>query len=196
MEPFVTCLLLGKQGRVLGLEDPLSGLCTSLLCTPESSSHTAGHRCFSLLSHPGCFVSGLYLEGADWDIERGCLVKSKPKVLVVDLPILKIIPIEGHRLKLQVTVLSRGTLGGTVMRWGQFRGKLWCACMWESTIHRGQVQAQSLWQRLRPTRRLWTAGAFHLPGQGPSLMSCLWTPQPPRDLTCKAKAAAYKECSG
>ncbi|XP_045152663.1 dynein axonemal heavy chain 10 [Echinops telfairi] len=51
----------------------------------------------------GCFVSGLYLEGADWDIEKGCLVKSKPKVLVVDLPILKIIPIEAHRLKLQNT---------------------------------------------------------------------------------------------
>ncbi|XP_006865538.1 PREDICTED: dynein heavy chain 10, axonemal [Chrysochloris asiatica] len=51
----------------------------------------------------GCFVSGLYLEGAGWDIERGCLVKSKPKVLVVDLPILKIIPIEAHRLKLQNT---------------------------------------------------------------------------------------------
>lgn len=47
-------------------------------------------------------MSGLYLEGADWDLERGCLVKSKPKVLVVDLPILKIIPIEAHRLKLQV----------------------------------------------------------------------------------------------
>ncbi|XP_027269695.1 dynein heavy chain 10, axonemal isoform X2 [Cricetulus griseus] len=51
----------------------------------------------------GCFVSGLYLEGADWDIEFGCLIKSKPKVLVVDLPILKIIPIEAHRLKLQNT---------------------------------------------------------------------------------------------
>ncbi|XP_059533127.1 dynein axonemal heavy chain 10 [Myotis daubentonii] len=51
----------------------------------------------------GCFVSGLYLEGADWDLEKGCLVKSKPKVLVVDLPILKIIPIEAHRLKLQNT---------------------------------------------------------------------------------------------
>lgn len=55
---------------------------------------------------PGCFVSGLYLEGADWDIEAGCLVKSKPKVLVVDLPILKIIPIEAHRLKLQVRPAS------------------------------------------------------------------------------------------
>ncbi|XP_014373608.2 dynein heavy chain 10, axonemal, partial [Alligator sinensis] len=51
----------------------------------------------------GCFVSGLYLEGADWDIENSCLIKSKPKVLVVDLPILKIIPIEAHRLKLQNT---------------------------------------------------------------------------------------------
>ncbi|XP_051831868.1 dynein axonemal heavy chain 10 [Antechinus flavipes] len=51
----------------------------------------------------GCFVSGLYLEGADWDIEKGCLIKSQPKVLVVDLPILKIIPIEAHRLKLQNT---------------------------------------------------------------------------------------------
>ncbi|XP_028567040.2 dynein axonemal heavy chain 10 isoform X2 [Podarcis muralis] len=51
----------------------------------------------------GCFVSGLYLEGADWDLENSCLIKSKPKVLVVDLPILKIIPIEAHRLKLQNT---------------------------------------------------------------------------------------------
>ncbi|XP_055003053.1 dynein axonemal heavy chain 10 [Sorex araneus] len=51
----------------------------------------------------GCFVSGLYLEGAGWDLERGCLVRSRPKVLVVDLPILKVIPIESHRLKLQNT---------------------------------------------------------------------------------------------
>ncbi|KAB1255183.1 Dynein heavy chain 10; axonemal [Camelus dromedarius] len=66
------------------------------------------YRCFRVnpalfLVPLGCFVSGLYLEGADWDIERGCLIKSKPKVLVVDLPILKIIPIEAHRLKLQNT---------------------------------------------------------------------------------------------
>ncbi|KAM4616801.1 dynein axonemal heavy chain 10 [Polymixia lowei] len=52
----------------------------------------------------GCFVSGLYLEGADWDIEQGCLVRSKPKALVVQLPILKVIPIEAHRLKLQNTL--------------------------------------------------------------------------------------------
>ncbi len=55
----------------------------------------------SLFSLLGCFVSGLYLEGADWDIEKSCLVRSKPRALVSQLPILKIIPIEAHRLKLQ-----------------------------------------------------------------------------------------------
>uniref|UniRef100_K7FM63 Dynein axonemal heavy chain 10 n=1 Tax=Pelodiscus sinensis TaxID=13735 RepID=K7FM63_PELSI len=54
-------------------------------------------------SGQGCFISGLYLEGADWDIENCCLARSKPKVLVVDLPILKIIPVEAYRLKLQNT---------------------------------------------------------------------------------------------
>ncbi|KAF3695797.1 Dynein heavy chain 10, axonemal Axonemal beta dynein heavy chain 10 Ciliary dynein heavy chain 10 [Channa argus] len=52
----------------------------------------------------GCFVTGLYLEGADWDIENGCLVKTKPKVLVVELPILKVIPTEAHRLRIQNTL--------------------------------------------------------------------------------------------
>lgn len=59
----------------------------------------------------GCFVSGLYLEGAGWDLERGCLVRSQPKVLVVDLPILKVIPIESHRLKLQVRAWTRPDRG-------------------------------------------------------------------------------------
>lgn len=50
----------------------------------------------------GCFVSGLYLEGADWDMENSCLVKSQPKVLVVQLPILEVIPIESSNLSFQV----------------------------------------------------------------------------------------------
>lgn len=50
----------------------------------------------------GCYVSGLYLEGARWDMEKACLVKSLPKVLVEELPILRVIPIEAHRLKLVV----------------------------------------------------------------------------------------------
>lgn len=55
-------------------------------------------------AHSGCFVSGLYLEGASWDLEGACLKRPKPKVLVEELPILKVIPIEAHRLKLQVSI--------------------------------------------------------------------------------------------
>ncbi|XP_020287480.1 dynein heavy chain 10, axonemal isoform X2 [Pseudomyrmex gracilis] len=49
----------------------------------------------------GCYVHGLYLEGARWDVEEQCLRRSHPKVLVEELPILTIIPTEVHRLKLQ-----------------------------------------------------------------------------------------------
>ncbi|XP_014779882.1 dynein axonemal heavy chain 10 isoform X2 [Octopus bimaculoides] len=55
-------------------------------------------------SHTGCYVYGLYLEGAGWDLEKGCLIRQKPKQLVQELPLLKIIPIESHKLKLQNTI--------------------------------------------------------------------------------------------
>lgn len=48
----------------------------------------------------GCYISGLYLEGAAWDMERSCLRLQDPKVLVVELPIMQIIPIEASKLKL------------------------------------------------------------------------------------------------
>ncbi|GAB1860436.1 Dynein heavy chain 10, axonemal [Camponotus japonicus] len=51
----------------------------------------------------GCYVHGLYLEGARWDIEERRLKRSHPKVLIEELPILTIIPTEVHRLKLQNT---------------------------------------------------------------------------------------------
>ena len=37
-----------------------------------------------------------------WNKVVQCLQKSLPKVLIEELPILRIIPIEAHRLKLQV----------------------------------------------------------------------------------------------
>lgn len=65
-------------------------------------------------AHTGCFVSGLFLEGADWDVEHSCLTKSQPRVLVVELPIVKIIPIEARRLKLQVVLLG-DTMAGCLL---------------------------------------------------------------------------------
>ncbi|KAI8825885.1 dynein heavy chain and region D6 of dynein motor-domain-containing protein [Fimicolochytrium jonesii] len=49
----------------------------------------------------GCYIQGLYLEGAGWDTEKNCLVRLETGGrLLASLPILRIIPIETHRLKL------------------------------------------------------------------------------------------------
>lgn len=51
----------------------------------------------------GCYVSGLYLEGAAWDHAKGCLRRQDPKVLVTELPILQVVPVEINKLKLYNT---------------------------------------------------------------------------------------------
>jgi dynein heavy chain len=48
----------------------------------------------------GCYVSGLYLEGAAWDAASGQLVRQAPKALVQELPLLQVIPVEAARLRL------------------------------------------------------------------------------------------------
>ena len=57
---------------------------------------------FITLCSTGCFVSGLYLEGGSWDLRKGCIAHQKPKQLTFPLPVMKVIPVEAHRLKLQV----------------------------------------------------------------------------------------------
>ncbi|CAM6084343.1 unnamed protein product [Calypogeia fissa] len=51
----------------------------------------------------GCYVQGLYLEGAAWDEETCMLKYQDPKHLVVELPILQLFPIEASKLKLTNT---------------------------------------------------------------------------------------------
>jgi dynein heavy chain len=51
----------------------------------------------------GCYIEGIFLEGASWDLKHKCLAPPIPKQLVQNLPILRIIPIEAHKLKLQNT---------------------------------------------------------------------------------------------
>ena len=51
----------------------------------------------------GCYVRGLFLEGAAWDIQDSCLKRQEPKVLVTALPIMQVIPIEAAKLKLHGT---------------------------------------------------------------------------------------------
>jgi len=52
----------------------------------------------------GTYVRGLYLEGAGWDVEKGHLVTQEPKVLVLEMPVLQVIPVEANRLKLMGTI--------------------------------------------------------------------------------------------
>jgi len=49
----------------------------------------------------GCYAQGLYLDGAAWDLKKGRLRKQDPKVLITNLPLLQVIPIEASKLKLQ-----------------------------------------------------------------------------------------------
>jgi dynein heavy chain len=55
------------------------------------------------LLESGSYVHGLFLEGAGWSRQRGCLVMQKPKQLVQQLPLLQVIPIEASKVKLQGT---------------------------------------------------------------------------------------------
>ena len=42
----------------------------------------------------GAFVEGISLEGGAWDLKGGCLRRQDPKVLVVELPVIEIVPVE------------------------------------------------------------------------------------------------------
>ena len=54
----------------------------------------------------GCYISGLYIEGAGWDSKESRLVRQPPKVLIQEMPVLQVIPVEAHRLKLSGTFRS------------------------------------------------------------------------------------------
>ena len=47
-------------------------------------------------------MQGLFLDGGAWNLEDACLARQPPKQLIQELPILQVIPIEAHRLKLGV----------------------------------------------------------------------------------------------
>ena len=48
----------------------------------------------------GCYLSGLYIEGAEWSIEEKCLVMQKPKTLISAMPLIMVIPAEAAKIKL------------------------------------------------------------------------------------------------
>ena len=47
-----------------------------------------------LTEHPsdGCYIRGLYAEGARWDSSRMILTESRPKELYTDMPVIWLMP--------------------------------------------------------------------------------------------------------
>ena len=140
----VTPLLLGWRGghwrQVLLPPQGSSIRCCTALSGLKGWSHKTGSTVYkeSVCAHSvvytnaiqspcewyvvGCFADGLYIEGAGWDLENSCLVRQKPKQLIEDLPVLKIIPIEAHKLKLQVGAIMQETSlnYSDAFRWQRF----------------------------------------------------------------------------
>jgi len=47
----------------------------------------------------GVNIHGLFLEGAKWDLKKGILVESDPKIPIVKLPVIQLEPVEDRREK-------------------------------------------------------------------------------------------------
>ena len=45
----------------------------------------------------GVYIKGMFLEGAGWDPETGCLVEPEPMELIVPMPIIHFKPVENKR---------------------------------------------------------------------------------------------------
>jgi len=45
----------------------------------------------------GCYIRGLFVEGARWDTETNVLAESRPKELYTDMPVMWLIPISNRK---------------------------------------------------------------------------------------------------
>ncbi|VVC32081.1 Dynein heavy chain, domain-2,Dynein heavy chain domain,Dynein heavy chain, domain-1,Dynein heavy chain, P- [Cinara cedri] len=54
----------------------------------------------------GCYITGLYLEGAHWDMDKQCLTECISHSMLEKLPILAIIPVETRLLKLPKSTIT------------------------------------------------------------------------------------------
>jgi len=45
----------------------------------------------------GCYIRGLYVEGARWDVTQFCLAESRPKELYTDMPVVWLQPVADRK---------------------------------------------------------------------------------------------------
>lgn len=54
----------------------------------------------------GCYITGLYLEGARWDVDKQCLTECLSHNMLEKLPILAIVPVETRLLNLPKSLIT------------------------------------------------------------------------------------------
>ncbi|CAH8443114.1 unnamed protein product [Heterobilharzia americana] len=97
-QSYITALIL-KACRKYGWAIDKCAIQTTVTDVVPEEVHT-------ILMAPeiGCYVCGLYIEGSAWDVKEMCLTRQKSGELLQEMPIVKLTPIEKHRLKLTNTV--------------------------------------------------------------------------------------------
>jgi dynein heavy chain len=113
LEEWSSELLLPKTVWISGLFNPMSFLTAVMQTTARKTGAPLDKMCLQtevlkkykheITGHPrdGCYIHGLYLEGAGWDIKTGILAESELKELNVEMPVIhvKAIPIDKKDLK-------------------------------------------------------------------------------------------------
>ena len=89
----------------------------------------------------GTFVEGLFLEGAEWDVEKGYLIDQRPKQLVVPMPIIEIVPVESSDQRLLDPCILPTPVYCTQSR----RSAMGVGLCFEANLRTVQGQKQSIW---------------------------------------------------
>jgi dynein heavy chain len=89
----------------------------------------------------GTYIEGVYLEGADWNVDEMCLTQQQPKQLVARTPVLKIIPIEATDLRIK----DQGLLGTPVYYTQQRRNAMGVGFCFEASLRMPVGDKASRW---------------------------------------------------
>jgi dynein heavy chain len=113
LEEWSSELVLPKTVWISGLFNPMSFLTAVMQTTARKTGAPLDKMCLQtevlkkykgdITAHPrdGCYIHGLYLEGAGWDLKTGVLCDSELKELSVEMPVIhvKAVPLDKRDLK-------------------------------------------------------------------------------------------------
>lgn len=102
LEEWTTDYILPKSVWISGLFNPMSFITAIIQTTARKSQSPLDQMCIqtevskktkdeiTAMPREGCYIHGLFLEGAGWDIKQGCLRESVLKELHTPMPVIHI----------------------------------------------------------------------------------------------------------